>query len=333
MIRHHRARVVMLAAAAALGGCATVTAHEGLDRDREIRPFAREVAKEHGLDAGEVEAVLAGARILPRVVQAMQRPAEAKPWHEYRPIFLTERRIEEGVAFWNRHAALLARARDRYGVPERVIVAIIGVETFYGTRAGNIRVLDALATLGFRFPRRADFFRRELGHYLVLGPKERLDLTAVEGSYAGAMGIPQFIPSSYREYAVDFDGDGRRDLLASVADAVGSVAAYLARHGWVRDAPVAARADVVGDPSALLEKGVKPHTSLAALAGAGVRSRAPVDGVANAALFDLDGAGGTEYWLAFDNFYAIPRYNRSKLYAMAVTQLSEAIAARRGGGG
>ena len=219
--------------------CGSASAQKRLDRESEIKPFAAEVAREHGVSERRVREILADAKILPRVLSAMSRPAESKEWREYRPIFLTEKRIAGGVAFWNQHRELLAAARRKFAVSEAMIVAIIGVETFYGERAGNIRVLDALATLGFRFPRRAAFFRRELGHYMVLSQSEHLDARRVNGSYAGAMGIPQFIPSSYREYAVDFDGDGRRDLLNNVADAIGSVAAYFSRHGWVLDDPVA----------------------------------------------------------------------------------------------
>jgi membrane-bound lytic murein transglycosylase B len=317
----------------ALTAAVAAPAHEALDPAKEIAPFAREVASAHGLDPDRVAETLRGARVLPKVLEAMRRPAEAKPWRDYRPIFLTDRRIEEGVAFWKRHGALIERAQERFGVSARVIVAIIGVETFYGARAGSIRVLDALATLGFRYPRRAEFFRRELGHYLVLTGQEGLDVTSVQGSYAGAMGIPQFIPSSYREYAVDFDGNGRRDLIASVADAVGSVGSYLARHGWVREGAIAAPARVRGDVSSLLDRGVKPHSGLDALAKGGVTPSVPVTDAGRAALIRLEGRDGDEFWLGFDNFYVITRYNRSELYAMAVFQLAEAIAARRSGGG
>ena len=325
----------LLAAASLVAASAafTATAHEALDPDSEIAPFAREAAAAHGLDPARVAALLEDARILPNVLEAMQRPAESKPWKDYRPIFLTERRIAEGAAFWDAHARVVEAAAQRFGVAERIIVAIIGVETFYGARAGSIRVLDALATLGFRFPRRAPFFRRELGHYLALAEEERLDVAAVQGSYAGAMGIPQFIPSSYREYSVDFDGDGRRDLIDSLDDAVGSVASYLARHGWVRGGPIAAPARVSGDPAALVERGVKPHSGLDAFAKVGVRPSAPVAGAQRAALIRLEARDGDEYWLGFENFYVITRYNHSELYAMAVFQLAEAIAARRGTGG
>lgn len=322
----------MLVCTLLAGACAS--AQERLDPVNEIQPFAREMAAEHGIDAAEIESVLAGARILAGVLAAMQRPAEAKPWRDYRPIFLTEQRIAGGVEFWSRHEPLLERASAQFGVPARIIVAIIGVETYYGARAGSTRVLDALATLGFRYPRRAAFFRRELGHFLALGAEEKLELRAVEGSYAGAMGIPQFIPSSYRAYAVDFDGDGQRDLIGNVADAIGSVAAYLSRHGWVPDGPVAVPATVSGDAAAALAaRGVEPHSSMAAFERAGITPSRRVNAAGDAALIELDGAQGTEYWLGFRNFYVVTRYNRSPLYAMAVHQLAEAIEARRRGTG
>ena len=313
----------------------TLQAQTRLDGELEINPFAAEVAREHGVDEGRIRALLAEAIILPQVLAAMSRPAEGKEWREYRPIFLTEKRITAGVEFWSKHADLLAAARVKFHVPEEMIVAIIGVETFYGTRAGNIRVLDALATLGFRFPKRAAFFRRELGHFMVLAQSENLDVRGVNGSYAGAMGIPQFIPSSYREYAVDFDGDGRRDLLNNVADAIGSVAAYFSRHGWDLDNPVTVRVAAMPDaiPEGMLNRGLEPYSSVLEFADAGVRIDEPIDGQRAAALIALDGDSGKEYWLGFKNFYVITRYNRSPLYAMAVHQLSQAIANRRRTGG
>ena len=300
-----------------------------LDKTSEIAPFAAELARAHGLEPATVHATLSQARVLDKVLKAISRPAEGKPWKDYRKIFMTEKRIADGAQYWRAHVDTLRSASDKYGVPARVMVAIIGVETLYGQRAGNIRVLDALATLGFRYPPRAEFFRRELGHFLILAKEERLDALGIEGSYAGAMGIGQFIPSSYRQYAVDFDGDGRRDLLGSHSDAIGSVASYLARHGWQRGQPVTVRASVSGDAiQAIIDKGVKPHQPLAALRQAGVAVNDDVSGSPNAALIDLDGAKGTEHWVIFQNFYSITRYNHSKLYAMAVHQLSQAIERR-----
>ena len=232
---------------------------------------------------------------------------------------------------WKRHAATLARAEADYGVSASIIVAIIGVETYYGQRAGRTRVLDSLATLGFRYRRRAAFFRGELEQFLVLCHDEGLDPLAVRGSYAGAMGIPQFIPSSYRRYAVDFDGDHVRNLLTSDADAIGSVANYLARHGWKRGASIAVPAHVSGNrASTLVDRGLRPGTAIGEMERLGVTADGPVDGSALASLIELEGKKAPEYWIGFENFYVITRYNHSPLYAMAVTQLAAAIRARRG---
>lgn len=324
----------MLIGLAVALGIGSAQAQERLDPSSEIKPFAAEVAREHGVDERRVEEILANAKVLDKVLTAMSRPAEGKEWREYRPIFLTEKRIAKGVEFWKKHRDILKEAGGKFGVAEEIIVAIIGVETYYGKRAGNIRVLDALATLGFRFPRRAAFFRRELGHYMVLSQSENLDVLRVKGSYAGAMGIPQFIPSSYREYAVDFDGDGRRDLINNVADAIGSVAAYFSRHGWVTDDPVTVPATAsAGVPAQWLKKGLKPYSTVAEFAASGVLVDSEIDAQREAALIALDGAAGKEYWLGFNNFYVITRYNRSPLYAMAVYQLSQAIAERKRAGG
>lgn len=292
--------------------------------------FVETMAKQHGLPRAEVEALLAQAQRQQSILDAISRPAEAKPWRDYRPIFLTRARIDGGVAFWNTNAQILADAERHFGVDARVIVAIVGVETRYGAHTGKYRVLDALCTLGFDYPKRADFFRKELEQFLLLSREEQVDALAAKGSYAGAMGQGQFIPSSYRNYAVDFDGDGRRDLWNSERDVLGSVANYFKVHGWQQGAPVVARARVSGTAyKALLEKGLKPHMPAGDLAKYGVRTDTPVAADTPVALVELEGAGGPEQWVLFNNFYVITRYNRSPLYAMAVHQLSEEIAAAR----
>ena len=251
----------VLAAGVAAG--AGAGAAEALDAATEIEPLVAELSSRHGLEASRVTDILKRARILPEVLAAISRPAELKPWRDYRPIFYTQARIDAGVRFWREFDPDLARAESRFGVPPAIIVAIIGVETYYGKRAGRLRVLDCLATLAFRYPRRAAFFRRELIQFLLLTDDEGLDPLSVRGSYAGAIGLAQFISSSYRNYAVDFDDDGRRNLLESRADAIGSVANYLHRHGWRRGEPIAFPAGVSGDKhTELLEKGLKPHTTL-----------------------------------------------------------------------
>lgn len=309
--------------ALALSACAgTVDANSERQFPKaEVDAFAGRVAAQHGLDAAEVSRLVADARFQPRIVELMDRPAEAKPWADYRAIFITPARIAGGVEFWAEHEQTLARARSRYGVPEEVIVAIIGVETKYGANTGSFRVLDALATLAFGYPRRAEYFSRELENFVLLTRANGLDPLALEGSYAGAIGIPQFMPSSYRAYAVDFDDDGKADLAGNPADAIGSVANYLAKHGWGDGVPVAVRASVDGAP----EPDSRPRRAVAELKARGVTPLAEVDDAAKAALLRFDAAEGPEYWLGFPNFYVIKRYNNSNFYAMAVAQLAGEI--------
>lgn len=291
-----------------------------------VGEFIREMSSEHGFDRGELEGLFRQAALSNAVLEAISRPAEAKPWHQYRPIFLTQARIDGGVRFWSANEATLQRASERFGVPPEVMVAIIGVETNYGSNTGRFRVLDALATLAFNYPPRARFFRSELQQFLILTREEGMDPTALTGSYAGAMGLPQFISSSFRHYAVDFDGDGVKDIWTNPADAIGSVGNYLHVHGWQRDARVAVRARVRGEGyRTLLEQGLEPHTPVTGFRSAGVEPEIELSGDPRAALIALEQADGQEYWLGLRNFYVITRYNRSPLYAMAVYQLSKAI--------
>jgi len=308
---------------------ATVTAKPA-DFDRQSQEFAREMAQKHGLDRAELGQLMSGIQYRQKIIDAISRPAEAKPWHQYRKIFVTESRAREGVAFWEENKDLLQKAEREFGVPQEIIVAIIGVETRYGRHAGTYPVIDALATLAFGYPKRADFFRRELEEYLLLTREEKLDLTGTKGSYAGAMGMPQFIPSSYRAYAVDFDGDGKRDLIGNRADVIGSVAAYFKRHGWKRGAPITTPARGAGAKhERFVEGGMKPSFRIDELARSGVTPGKPLPGRSLSSLIKLEGAKGDEYWLGLNNFYVITRYNHSNLYAMAVYQLSREILAER----
>lgn len=303
--------------------------------ERERDRFAGEMVERHGFDVGYVRGLLDRAVYRQGVIDAMERPYEAQPWHRYRRLFLTPERIAGGLAFWRDNADVLARAQATFGVPAELIVAILGVETSYGARLGDHRALDALTTLGFSYPKRAEFFRGELEQLLLLARDEGLDTLGARGSYAGALGMPQFIPSSYRAYALDFDNDGRSDLWRSNADVVGSVANYLSRHGWLRDGPIAIRAAVAQDlPSDLVvaeKRPMEPEMSLDRLRAAGVEWPGVVDAQALATLMRLDGEEN-EYWVTFQNFYVITRYNRSNLYAMAAYQLSQAIKDRYGDG-
>ena len=276
--------------------------------------------------------MLAGAEYKQSIVDAISRPAEGKKWYVYRPIFLTGKRINEGVEFWQQNRELIASASKKYGVDEEAIVAIIGVETFYGRITGGYRTLDALVTLGFYYPDnlssdRSPFFSKELMHYLELAHEEGLPADEITGSYAGAMGMGQFMPSSYREYAVDFDGDGSRDLWRSTADVVGSVANYLHRHGWQPGQPVTHRA-VASSGAAFDEiskRNFKPTKSVAEWREKGFFSSNELSPDLPAAVIKLKEEDRSTYWLTFQNFYVITRYNRSSKYAMAVFDLSQEI--------
>ena len=289
--------------------------------------FINEMVEKHAFERGELERLFSQTTHQPAIIELMTRPAERKPWHEYRPIFLTEARIRGGVEFWREHKDILARAEQEYGVPPHVITAIIGVETFYGRHKGRHRVVDALSTLGFDYPPRASFFRGQLEQFLLMSREEQRDALDFYGSYAGAMGMPQFIPSSFRAYAVDFDGDGKRDLWENHADIIGSVANYFAQHRWEKGKPVVSRATLSGSvPKELIEKGILPTISAAELQQHGVRVQEKLPEDAKFALIALDSdASNKEYWVTMQNFYVISRYNRSQLYSMAVHQLSEAI--------
>jgi membrane-bound lytic murein transglycosylase B len=295
--------------------------------DAEQRGFVDDMVRRHGFNRAELTRLLEDAQFQDGIIAAITRPAEAKPWYEYRAIMLTPERAEQGVEFWRRNADTLRRAEAEYGVPPQIVTAILGVETRYGRNTGRHRVLDALFTLGFGYPKRAPFFRKELEQFLLMAREERLDARTLTGSYAGAMGRPQFMPSSFRTFAVDFDGDGRRDLWNSDADAIGSIANYFVRNGWRRGESVVLPAQGVGTRhQRFLDAGLKPSLSLGELAGAGITVAAGLPGDTPASLFDLDEENGPVYWAGLQNFYAITRYNRSELYAMAVYQLSREIA-------
>lgn len=293
----------------------------------EVREFVAEMAGKHGFDVDVLGNLFARITPRPSVTKTMTGQIAKPPsWIRYRSNFVNPGRISHGVTFWNDNAAALARARREYGVPEEVIVAIIGVETRYGSYPLPYPVLDTLATLAFDYPRRAEFFRTELEQYLLLMREEGRDPLSVRGSFAGAMGIPQFMPSSYRTHAVDFDGDGQRNLWSNTTDAIGSVANYLKAYGWESDKPVATRAYLQPDaPSDLLTGTLRPEHSVEQLQKWGVKPAEPLTSATQAALLAVDVDDGREYWLGLNNFYVITRYNRSLFYAMAVYQLSDEI--------
>ena len=295
----------------------------------EVETFIGEMAQKHQFEPGMLRRLFAQVQPRPAIIRAVSAPLTARPWHEFRVRYVDAARINGGVAFWRQHAATLEKASREFGVPEEIIVATIGVETIYGRNTGNFRVLEALATLAFHYPPRAELFRAELEQYLLLAREGGFDAMKVLGSYAGAIGIPQFLPSSYRRYAVDFDGDGRRDLVGTTADAIGSVANYYRTHGWRAGEPIAVPAEVTGnDVDALLEAGIKPWLKLAELNRHGVAPLAAVGEGAEAALFVVETEAGPRYWLGLNNFYVITRYNRSINYALAVYELARELRAR-----
>jgi membrane-bound lytic murein transglycosylase B len=282
-----------------------------------------------GFTRTEIDTFLAKAKYNQAVIDAITRPWEAKPWHVYYPIFLTEKRLAAGLGFWKKHEATIAKAAAKYQVEPQIIVAIIGIETFYGQYTGNYPVIDALYTLGFYYEPRASFFRKEFGELMKLVKEEHLDINSLKGSYAGAMGYGQFIPSSYRHYAVDFDGSGNRDLLKSPEDAIGSVANYFHQHGWQANAPVALPLvnNSANAPKAKVWAGEKLHYKVSDILSPSLSlaTARNLNTSQKAMLIELEQADSKDYWLGLNNFYVITRYNRSPLYSMAVYQFSQQL--------
>ncbi|HET9403723.1 MAG TPA: lytic murein transglycosylase B [Burkholderiales bacterium] len=294
----------------------------------EIEAFVDEMAQKHQFDAETLRRLFSKVPPRPAILRAISAPGTARPWHEFRRLNVDAAHINGGTAFWRQHAAVLARASREYGVPEEIIVATIGIETLYGRNTGNHRVLDALTTLAFQYPPRAELFRAQLEEYLLLARESGFDMMRIRGSYAGAIGIPQFLPGSYRRYAVDFDGDGKRDLMGTVADAIGSVANYYKAHGWRAGEQVVVPAHSGGsDAEALVGMGIKPQLKFAELKRSGVVPAGPVADEEAAALFVVETETGPRYWLGLNNFYVITRYNRSVDYALAVYELARELRA------
>jgi membrane-bound lytic murein transglycosylase B len=291
-----------------------------------IPQFIDEMVAKHQFKRDELEQVFHRAEFRQDVIDAITTPATLKPWLEYRASFVNPKRISGGLKFWNQYAPALQRAEKIYGVPQEVIIAVIGVETLYGRNAGNYRTLDALTTLAFDYPKRVDFFRSELEQYLLLAREQSFDLLAVRASYAGALGIPQFMPSNYRRLGVDFNHDGKVDLLNDPEDAIGSVANYLNRYGWISGEQVAMRAQVKDESrigSTIIAR------SMTAWAAAGVTPADKVDPGMYAYLVGFTVGNSKEYWFGFNNFAVITTYNNSTYYAMSVFQLAEELRAAR----
>lgn len=313
----------------------------------EVVAFVDEMVSKHQFQREKLEAVFGSAERRQNIIDAMDRPAEGMTWREYRKIFLTEERIREGVEFWRKHEKTLARAEETFSTPPKLLVAVVGVETYYGKIMGSHPVIDALSTLTFDYPRRSKFFRGQLEQFLLLVCEERVapfddddscqneegdaiaadvDIRDLVGSYAGAMGYGQFIPSSYRDFAIDFDGDDVRDIWTNPVDALGSVANYMAVHGWEGDGAPVERV-VVPEPSEELSEhanaSLEPSQTVEEWKRLGVQSNAEQS--LQAALFRMEGGEGLEYYLGFQDFYVITRYNHSAMYALAVWQLAEEI--------
>jgi membrane-bound lytic murein transglycosylase B len=316
---------------------APVQPSSGYERRAEVRAFIDALVHEHGFSRTTLTRWFRDVRYQPKILEAMERPIVAPPkWFEYAPQFLNPARIDGGVEFWQTHARALSRAEAEFGVPSEIIVAIIGVETYYGRNVGKYRVIDALTTLAFDYPRRASYFRDELREFLLLARDEKFSPLVPKGSFAGAFGVPQFMPHSFRQFAVDYDADGRIDLWDSGDDAVGSVANYLARHDWLRGQPIWSKAMIAPSQRdavfAKLDGGISERRPLAAWNADGVAaehlpdpmSPEPVGLLALENPTDADG-DAQSVWVVFPNFFVITRYNKSRLYAAAVVSLAEAI--------
>jgi membrane-bound lytic murein transglycosylase B len=329
-------RLAALLALVFAAGCAAPLEASARDYPArpEVRAFIDDLAARHAFDASQLAQVFSRVERSDTAIRLMTPPPRGgkRSWRAYRSRFIDATRVSAGLRFWDEHAQTIAQASRDYGVPESIIVSIIGVETVFGRVTGDHRVIDVLTTLAFDYPRRADYFRSELEQYLLLARAEGLDPFEVRGSYAGAIGLPQFMPGSIRRWAVDFDRDGSIDLRASTADAIGSVANFLAQHGWVPGEP-ARYAARIADASALgplLEAGITPAFTIEELKRHGVSSRDPVSVNAKLALIDLpNGDEPSDFWLGGQNFYVITRYNRSSFYASAVLDLAETLRERR----
>jgi membrane-bound lytic murein transglycosylase B len=321
-------------ATVALALTASGTVAADYSENARATAFVQKVVAKHGWDKAEITALLAQAQKQESVIKAIERPAESKSWAQYQDIFLIPKRIEGGVEFWNKHAKTLARAEQQFGVPAQIIVAILGVETLYGERMGTYRVIDTLVTQAFEFPAdswRARFGAEQLESLILLAKEQKFNPLELEGSYAGAMGYGQFIPTSYRAYAVDFDGDGIDDIWHNPVDAIGSIANYLKENGWRggEDITVPAAVAAKADP-AVVNRALKADSTITELEQKGYTATIKVQ-QQPAGVVELEGKNGQEFWLGLANYFVITTYNRSRLYAMAVYQLSEKIVSERNG--
>ena len=316
-----------LVLAAVLFGAASASAASYARRD-DVRQFISTMVQKHGFSKKQLESLFARVQAQPAVLKSMTlAPESSRAWQSYRAIFLNPVRIDAGVRFWSRHADALERASAEFGVPQEIILGIIGVETTYGRNMGSYRVIDTLTTLAFDSPNRGEFFRSQLESWLLYTRETKTDPFRMKGSYAGAIGIPQFMPGSYRRFAVDYDGDGRTDLAESPVDAIGSVANFLREHGWQRG-QAAAMPATVSAPSArlLVDSGVKPLYRAADLPSFGVKPARDLEDDTLCSLIELESPSQpSEYWVGLHNFWVLTRYNRAVFYGVAVIELGQAV--------
>ncbi|KAF0815064.1 Membrane-bound lytic murein transglycosylase B [Andreprevotia sp. IGB-42] len=314
---------------AALFALLSLSAHadDALLARPEVQDYLNQLSTSQGFDRADLDALFARIETKSNIVGILDKPSTSRPWYQFRENFIEKNRIIGGARFMRRYKSTLDEVAARYGVPAEVITSIIGCETLYGRNTGSFRVLDALTTIAFDYPRRADFFKNELTEFLLLAREEQEDPLSFMGSYAGAMGWPQFMPSSFRKYAVDWNGDHHRDIWGTPEDAIASVANFLVAHGWQKGGPIMQPANVGGDEIAgLLADKFNLHYTVGELMQKGVAPLAEADAKQQAVLFALETEPGfTRHYLGYANFYAITRYNRSTLYASAVTGLADAI--------
>ncbi len=322
-------RLSIIVLCLAIQSCASVV------RDQEaVNGFVKQMVAKHQFNEAALAELLGKVEIKEGIIKKISSPSEGLPWYKYRKIFMTEARIKGGVQFWRDNAETLKAVEQQYGVPAEIIIAIIGVETAYGQHTGTYRVIDALSTLAFAYPPRSEFFRSELEQFLLLCREEKIDALIPTGSYAGAMGMPQFMPSSYRHYAADFNKDNKRDIWNNSSDVIASIANYFAQHHWQKGYPIAVPVTVTGDEykrhlSSNLKPDLKPDLRMSELESNGIKIQIPIFSTTKAKIIAFEQEHGEELWAGLNNFYVITRYNHSPLYAMAVYQLSLAISNQR----
>jgi len=306
-------------------------AFSAIEETEQLNKFIGNMVNNHQFEEAELMTLFKSVDIKQKIIKTMMRPAEGTmSWYQYRKIFLGDKRIKDGVTFWQENEQVLSAVEEKYGVPAEIITAIIGVETFYGTRTGGHRVIDALSTLAFAYPKRSKFFTSELKHFLILCREQKMNPLEPTGSYAGAMGIPQFMPSSYRSYAADYENDSKSDIWGNSADAIASVANYFVTHHWKTGEAVAYLVKTKGENyQKALTKGLKPNMTWAELQAKGISVEQTIAAKEAVKLLAFKQQSDTDLWVGLNNFYVITRYNHSQLYAMAVFQLSQEIDKQR----